>query len=137
MIIRFLILCVFIIPIIFFIDIAFWLDDCSQINNKIKFKAFKNFYNVNPDRWNLYDGYVGCVDPHKMFNIKFKFNYYDWHRYKAFLSNRRKIRDNIKANKDCAKMIELVRSDIAALETKAQSDMQAAAQNLKDITARM
>ena len=104
------------------VSLISWCDDCLGITNKIKFKSFKSFYNVNPSRWDLKSGYVICEDPKKYHGILFKFNYFDWWRYQKFLIDQIEIEKNAKSNTDYARMIELVKSDIASLEAQAKAE---------------
>ena len=98
-------------------------DQPYGCKNKIKFKSFKSFYDVNPQRWNLYDSYVGCKQEDVWkHDIQFKFGFFDYFKYKRFYKNHEKMQKNMASNKDYARMIELVKSDIAALESQAKSE---------------
>lgn len=65
---------------------------------KIKFKAFKKFYSINPERWKLHAASVTCkiVNESKssyrgLFyeyeKEEFRFSFWDYLRYQKFLTN--------------------------------------------------
>lgn len=115
------------------IKFAIWDYDCEDATNKIKFESFKSFYNINPERWILHDGCVICKDPTRFNGIKFKFNYIDYKRYKRFCKNIDKYNERINSNKDCARMIELVKLDISKIEAQGKSEFETFTKNLNVI----
>ncbi len=119
-----------------FVTLLSWLDSCCTIENRIKFKSFKSFYNINPDRWELCSGYVKCRQGSFKY-IDFKFNYWDWYKYNHFHREQKKIKKNMESNKKYAKMIELVKLDIANFEAQNQKNIQAAAADIREIVSRM
>lgn len=126
-------LALFICSIIFLIDLAIWGYDRGDIINKIKFRSFESFYNVNPKRWTLKNGYVVCNDPRSCFGTKFTFNYIDYKRYKRFIRNIEKNNKNIQSNKNYARMIELVKSDIAKIEAQSASELETSVKTIRGI----
>jgi len=60
----------------------------SKGKTKIKFRTFKHFYNINPDRWRLWDDYVTCIvgkEPYEEYDWVFDFSN---HRYERVSSTR-------------------------------------------------
>lgn len=95
---------------------------------KIKFKSFKHFYNVNPDRWDLYDGSVVCKGQTKEY---FYFGLIDYIKYKfwrRWLDKRDKEREQAKS---ISRMIGYVREDIKKMELLSQQELE---QAKKEIT---
>ena len=70
-----------------------WVD--SNDYPRIKFKSFKNFYELNPDRWRLYDSCVVCKTTIEYITTtiygdhydNFFFSFIDFYRYKAWKSH--------------------------------------------------
>ena len=69
--------------IVYFIDYTNEWNWSSKGKTKIKFKTFKHFYNINPDRWKLQDGYVICIvgkEPYKEYGWASDFSNYRYER---------------------------------------------------------
>ena len=122
--------------------ICFLWDYCEYRENtcnkpKMKFKAFRTFYDINPSRWELWYNSVECKIPKKsLFSEKeaFCFNYIDtlrYHHWYNVLHNHKQEQSN---NKSIAKMLSAVKQDIADLETKAQREQNEALETLRNIT---
>lgn len=119
------------------VSIACWADSIGN-TPKIKFKSFKNFYELNPDRWRLHDDTVGCkIDFKSMgnFNIcinddKFHFGFIDFYRYKLWKNNLDKRKENKRKAQITASMVAAVKQDIASNEQKAQQYQDEAVQTL-------
>lgn len=126
----------FCILLILFIN---WIFERSNSAPKIKFKDFKKFYLINPDRWKLYSVTVGCLDESKYsytfghHYIVLNFSYSDYLKYvlwKFMLEHRKK---NIKSTETMLRVVELVKKDIAKSEELAQKRQNEALDNLDKI----
>jgi hypothetical protein len=97
---------------------------------KLKFKAFKSFYNINPDRWDLYDGSVKCKGT---INSKeyFHFGLIDYIKYKFWRRNLDKRKAERKHAESTARMIDAVKQDIKCMDLLSQSELE---QAKKEIT---
>ena len=123
--------------------IACWVDSIGS-TPKIKFKSFKNFYELNPDRWRLHDDTVVCKIDFKSirnFNIcinddKFHFGFIDFYRYKLWKNNLGKRKENKLKAQITARMIAAVKQDIAASEQQANKYQDEAVQTLWSILNR-
>lgn len=119
-----------------------WLFDFNS-GPKIKFKSFKNFYELNPDRWRLCDGYIACkTDTEKIRTTcidhydDLQFGFIDFYRYKYWkhcIDKRKQERYNTQIT---SKMIAAVKQDIAASEEKANKYQNEAAQILWTVVNR-
>ena len=86
-----------------------------RVGAKLKFKRFKEFYQVNPKRWDIDDVYIRCyrLDDDKKFDY-FYFGLIDFVKYVMW---RRKIQCSAKSKEDnaaTARMLEAVKADIKA-----------------------
>ena len=83
----------------------------------IKLKTLKLFYEINPDRWTLYDDYI-------KFNINnysgdaYCFHFIDYYRYKLWHRKIKKYNSQLESNKAYAEMIEIIKQDIADFEER-------------------
>lgn len=96
----------------------------SSTYNYITFDRFVAFYNINPDRWELYDGYVQYAVPqiYKFSNgvehtyvdkyISFHFNFKDRIKYKRWKSNRHKLKKQQEHFKEYQEVLECVKKDL-------------------------
>lgn len=103
---------VILLTITFFLIIA-WTDSIKN-TPKIKFKSFKNFYTINPNRWRLYDDYVVCSTTRiwSLHDATFHFGLIDFYRYKLFKCHLNKIK-KVNLNKEIvARMIIAVEQDV-------------------------
>ena len=89
--------------------------DFSRRGTKLKFKNFKEFYEVNPERWGLNEGNVLCRKANcKYDGDTFYFGFLDYIKYVMW---KRKIDHRAKSKEDnaaTARMLEAVKSDIKA-----------------------
>lgn len=124
------------------LSLSWWLDfDNGPI---IKFKSFKNFYELNPDRWKLYDSHVACKteSEHIVRSIyrecydDLKFGFIDSCRYKYWKHSLDKRKQEKYNTQVTARMIAAVKQDIAASEEKAQKYQNEAAQTLWTVVNR-
>lgn len=84
-------------------------------NPKIKFKSFVKFYDVNPNRWNLYDEYIECRIDDKSWNYsveRFSFGFIDFWRYKLWHKMQKRAERNKQHAESTSRMIAAVRRDI-------------------------
>ena len=118
--------------------IGWWIElPCGA--TKIKFDAFKQFYAINQQRWELGDNYVTCIiddDSHRWFSTKrenFYFGFFDYQKYKRFHANikRNRITDgNMRATSE---MLKMVKKDISNMESLAKQQQKQAMNNLNSI----
>ena len=118
----------------------YWLT--VQLINAIyiKFNSCVSFYNINPDRWILYDNNVGFVKERSYCSsdrIYYKFHFIDFYRYKHWHKKLIKQKRLEKEISYMNEMILIVKKDIAKLEEENQARMQSAAKNIREITSRM
>ena len=86
----------------------------NPATNKIKFKTFIKFYNINPDSWKLCDGYV----VYRKNAAKFKFNLIDFFKYTNWSE---KLKHNKEIEMDIAEyqqVLEYVKCDLEEFERK-------------------
>lgn len=111
---------------------------------KIAFKAFKKFYSINPDRWTLDKASVICqiVNEEKssyrgLFYTydkeRFYFTFLDYLRYKRFRKQLAKDELNAKHMESTAKMLGMVKKDIANMEDLAEQQKKKAMENFETI----
>ena len=111
---------------------------------KIKFDAFKKFYSINPDRWNLDTVSVVCKIKNEECNFyrglfytydseRFYFSFFDWLRYKRFRKTLEKNKLEKKHMESTARMINMVKKDIANMEDLAHQQQKQAMDNLNSI----
>lgn len=126
----------FCILLILFIN---WIFERSNSAPKIKFKDFKKFYLINPDRWKMYSATVGCLDEskysytfgHKYIELNFScLDYFKYIIWKFLLEHRKK---NIKSTETMLRVVELVKKDIAKSEELAQKRQNEALDNIDKI----
>lgn len=122
------VLLVFGLPIFILLMVAI-IPSCPTDHGfaEIEFESFKKFYDINPERWELYDEHVCCATDIKYGMIwnseKFQFNYLDFQKYKKWLKNK-KSRDKEMANmQSTAKMIAAVKQDIEKLERMSDTEI--------------
>ena len=122
---------------------SYWCDTDSRYP-KIKFEAFKKFYSINPDRWTLYESFVECkiVNEEKsayrgLFytydSEAFYFSFFDYKRYKRFRKQLAKDKLNAEHMESTAKMIGMVKKDIANMEDLAEQQKKKAMENFDSI----
>lgn len=95
---------------------------------EVKFSNFYNIYQINPDKYELLDGYV--VRHEKDKDIAFSFNFFDYNKYTKFRNKEVKNRKNEKMLKE---LIELTKGDIESTREKARSEIEQA----REITERI
>lgn len=108
------------------VPIIFWWVDCYGYP-KIKFSAFKKFYAINQNRWELYDGHVMCKSDSKhggtLVMDHFSFGVIDFYRYKLWCKRRDKMLENQVQAKSIERMVESVKRDIKSMELLSQQEI--------------
>lgn len=87
----------------------------NDADGYLKFNSFLEFYNLNPNRWDLYDGYVKfCKESYyySSNNIKYCFKLIDFYRYKIWKRKKEKYDSKTKQNKKYQEMIDILKKDI-------------------------
>lgn len=91
---------------------------------KIKYKSFKTFYNLNPCRWDLDDGYVWCrtINQNSCYGSKeiFRFGFIGYCRYCYWIKRNEKRENEIENAEVTAKMLYAVKQDIETVEIRAK-----------------
>lgn len=110
-----------------FLIVALVEWDFSRRGTKLKFKNFKEFYEVNPERWGLNEGNVLCRKAnYKYDGDAFYFGFIDYIKYMMW---KRKIDRGIKLKEDnaaTARMLKAVKADIkASKEAEAKQTLEA------------
>lgn len=132
-------------------SIAWLIDYCNYrdgIENKpkIKFSAFRTFYDINPSRWYLGEATVECKIPRKdinndhlysgLFDTRetFVFTYIDYLRYSHWRNSKYKFETELSNDKVTARMLEAVKQDVADFESKTMRETREALEIIRSIT---
>lgn len=111
-----------------------WASDVNNARHsaKIKFKTFKHFYEINPDRWVLHEDCVLCKLEY-MVCEKLRFGFIDFLRY--VLWRTAKNRNNVKKGQveSMSKVIAAVKEDIKNLEIFAEQQVNEGVDMINDI----
>ena len=100
------------------IDYIIYLSE-RHGKNKISFKRFKNFYDINPNSWSLYDDKVCKKLKNSYFDLVFYFKHYrDLWKYRFFHRNIIKEKKRIKEIEELNKLIESVKEDLKEFNNK-------------------
>lgn len=114
-------ICATIIFILLSLLLFYVLCGTLSINYKakgyIKLKTFKAFYEINPDRWTLYDD---CINFHidGWYEDTYCFHFIDYYRYQLWHYKIKKYDSQLETNKAYAKMIKIIKQDIADFEER-------------------
>lgn len=112
---------------------------------QLKFKSFEKFYDLNPDRWDLYDHHVRCKITKKEYSSfygyerasttyeYFCFGYFDTFRYKHWFKCQNKKDKESQHFESKSKMLLMVKQDIADLEKRAEHEKDSALDILQQI----
>ena len=81
-----------IIVAVFIVTYLMWRVDRGKNTPRISFKLFKEMYQLNPEKWSMYENYlyVNYDDNNTSHRVDFN-SFIDWLRYGRF---RKKIREN-------------------------------------------
>ena len=81
-----------IIVAVFIVTYLMWRVDRGKNTPRISFKLFKEMYQLNPEKWSMYENYlyVNYDDNNTSHRVDFN-SFIDWLRYGKF---RKKIREN-------------------------------------------
>lgn len=112
------------VPVCGFIMLLLTLIGYETNGVKIKFKSFKKFYEINPDRWDLCYGYVRC-NTGKMFIYEdFHFGFIDFIKYKLWYKMLERNQNKRREAESISRMITAVKQDIANTECIAKQEVQ-------------
>lgn len=103
---------------------------------KIKYKSFKTFYNLNPDRWELHCGYVWCRTINKNGSYGkeiFRFGFIDYIRYYFWMLGAEKRKNEMDNSEAIARMLASVKYDIEKTERQAKKHSNQAIDDLHQI----
>ena len=145
LIVLVLLIVLIVVCIINAIDILLEYSSRTDKNKpKIAFKAFKKFYSINPERWTFDMSSVLCrIDNEEKSAYRglfysydkerFYFTFFDYLRYKRFRKQIAKDQLNAKHMESTAKMIGMVKKDIANMEDLAEQYKKKAMENFDSI----
>lgn len=103
----------------FIVLIAIWCEAKDPDEPKLKFSAFKKFYALNPNRWDLSDCWVACCGC-KSGSVYTHFGFIDFYRYKLWYRRRQKNLEKKDQAEALANIIAAVKKDIENAELHAQ-----------------
>lgn len=111
-----------------------WRCDKRQYN-KIKFKDFKKFYELNPKRWRCETSYVFCSIKDDFYEYEvFMFKFIDECKYRLWRRRCNKVSANKERAAATQRMLDAVKEDITkAKAQEATNSMVGIAQLLKEI----
>ena len=160
--IRCLIFCTIIDVLIFVVVFAIRQKYFNQIcydDGKIEiflsFKDFIDFYNLNPDRYEIgydydgklrslnikeeYDGYDMYCRPSVKFRNKYKvkFKLFSYIRFYYWDKHKQNVKEKHKYNEDMRGMLELVQKDIDSIRKQAEKEIREAERITNEIGRRL
>lgn len=121
----------------------------------LSFKDFIDFYNLNPDRYEIgynyngdlrslnikeeYDGYDMYCRPSVKFRNKYKvkFKLFSYIRFYYWDKHRQKVKKKHKHNEDMRGMLELVQKDIDSIRKQAEKEIREAEKITNEIGRRL
>lgn len=86
--------------------------DASIAN--INFESFYDWYNLNPDRYELRENYVRVKMDKSKYELMGFAKYRDWLKYRKFVTNLNNRKNQIASDKSMVKILNTVQSDIDA-----------------------
>jgi hypothetical protein len=86
-----------------------WKAGCC---GKLKFKQFKQFYAIAPQKWELSDGYVSYLDSRELMIGSFYFSTFDSVKYYFWKTSVERQKDSKENNKILMKILENIQKDI-------------------------
>ena len=115
--------------------ILWWADGLEKDSPKIKFKSFKNFYELNNNRWYLNSDNVVCYTHGNSLSGRsvFHFGLIDFYKYQLWKRGLERDAEDRRKNKITELMVAAVKQDIAAAEKRAQKYQTEAIDILKAI----
>lgn len=108
-----------------------WLDTCGNYP-RIKFKDFKKFYALNPERWNVLDEHVGCKTSSGKYEY-FRFGFIDFGRYIMWQVKIAQGHTTQAHMEVTQRMMNAVKEDIDAAKAKENINQSAAFKILEDL----
>ena len=126
-------------PIMLLCFLISWNCDSYSDANKLAFKDFINFYNVNPDKWELNDGYVIYKKPDRYWFYKtyFNFGFFDYLRYSSWKRNKDKKETKMKQDKEMIDFLYSVNADIEKLINESNANAEKAVRDIYTISKRL
>lgn len=123
-----------------FVNLVGWATTVPNAP-KIKYKSFRTFYSINPNRWELDDGCVWCrTINHNSLNKYshgpkeiFRFGFIGYLRYCSWTKREEKRKHEIDNAKITSKMLSSVKQDIETIELRAKEQQLQAIDDLQQI----
>lgn len=114
----------------------------DQYGPKLEFNAFKKFYEINPERWEIcFDSHVECKITRKTETgwtytdrESFHFSYIDTQRYLLWKHQLKKHKEDIANDKATARMLAAVKQDVADFEAKTMRETREALETIRSLT---
>lgn len=121
--------CLFLVGVIItiIVMIAKYVEDgYCEYGTYIKYKTFKSFYNINPERWYTHDDYVTYSLPRKYCNstVYLYFNFIDYYRYRYWLYDREHCENKQQHSEKLRMIAESVQKDIQDNEKQCDAGTQ-------------
>ena len=107
---------IFIVALIFIIMVANW-STTTVGDAKIKFKKFKEFYDLNPNRWTLYEDWVFCHTGTCHID-SFHFGLIDYYRYQIWLRTNKQAEERDDKKMAIERMLKAVEQDMECNKEK-------------------
>lgn len=109
------------ILMMYFISLGVNLFDIDA-DFKMPLKSFKQFYFINPDKYELNFGWVQYkIDYYKKYYIKF--TWFDVHRYNIFMLQQHVFNKNKEQRRKYLEYVQHVKKDISEYENNAESEL--------------
>lgn len=95
-----------VIVAIFIVTYLIWRVEREKNTPRISFKLFKEMYQLNPEKWSMYENYLYInYDDNTSHRVDFN-NFIDWLRYRRF---RKKVRESKNKQAQYNAEVELVK----------------------------
>ena len=121
-----------------FIDLAYYLDSRKSSAIKITAATFRDWYLLNPQRYNLwdYEVEVETEENGKYEMIQFT-NFIETKKYQRFVRKIEKLKRQNALNESHMRVLSLVQKDIDNARVKAQKNLDEARNIMENVNSRM
>ena len=122
--------------ILFIVSIVIYYDATDKKYQKIKFKSFRSFYDINKSRWTLFDtnynnyycNKVECGTESTYYgyrdNVIMRFGFIDYYRYILWRKSLIKIKKKKENKKDIEKVLNAVKQDIDKMNEQSRKEIE-------------
>lgn len=112
------------------ISSAMYMINCPSGGIRLKFKTFRSIYNINPNRWDLHDGYVRFIKEPYAWGTSYKFGFIDYFRYKYWKYRLDKQKSRKYETEQILELVSTARQDLVKFEQLIQYDTEKALNNI-------